>query len=307
MGKKEIEVGKDPKRFGTIEVLEVSENRIFLRSPAKVNLFLNVLGKRKDGYHEIETVMQAVSLWDDIAVEIGGEGVRVFCSDSRVPTDEGNIVWKAATMFMEEFGIGDNIRIEIAKRIPVGAGLGGGSGNAAATLVGLNLLFDIGAGRGELSRMGSAIGCDVPFFLSPGTAVGCGKGDEIEDLPHLDIWMVLLYPGYSLSTASIYGMFGNGGGKASKVLDPFLEAIREGSIERISELVHNSLEEVVISSHPEVGSLKDFILEAGALCASISGSGPTVFGIVKGEDHASEVLEKVRGKGVYDAYIVRSI
>jgi 4-diphosphocytidyl-2-C-methyl-D-erythritol kinase len=307
MGEKEIEAGGLPKRFGTIELLEMHGDRIVLRSPAKVNLFLRVLGIRDDGYHEVETVMQAISIWDEVEIEVGGDGIEVLCSDPMVPRNEGNIAWRAAKGFAEEFGIGNGIRAVIRKGIPVGAGLGGGSGNAAAMLVGMNLLFGIGAPRDKLFTLGRAIGCDVPFFFSSGTAQGKGRGDEIEDLPPLDIWMVLIHPGYSLSTALVYKSFRGREGGGCVGLDLFVEAMRGGSIRRISELVYNSLEDTVVSLCPEVGLLKDFLVEAGAMCASVSGSGPAVFGIVDGKDHAFEVMERVRERGISNVYVVRNI
>jgi 4-diphosphocytidyl-2-C-methyl-D-erythritol kinase len=250
-------------------------NRITLRSPAKINLCLSVLGRRPDGYHDVEMLMQMVGLFDEVTVSLGGAGIRVSCDSHAVPSGEENIAWKAATEMLRTSGKEAGVAIEIKKNIPVAAGLGGGSGNAAAVLAALNTLLDIGFDRDRLAEIGTRIGMDVPFFFFGPTALARGRGEiltALTPLPHLPV--LLVNPGFETSTAWVY-----------KHLN--LRLTKKGDCNKIARLnlrnialgLHNDLETVTSAAHPEIKRIKDALLAREAVGALMSGSGPTVFGI----------------------------
>lgn len=181
---------------------EIVMNKITIRSPAKINLCLSVLGKRSDGYHDVEMLMQMVGLYDEVTVSLGGNGVSVTCDQSAVPTGEKNIAWKAATEMLRAAGSAAGLVIEIKKNIPVAAGLGGGSGNAAAVLAAVNRLLQAGLDRNRLADIGARIGMDVPFFFHGPTALARGRGENVTPLPPLPrFWVLLVNPGFETSTA----------------------------------------------------------------------------------------------------------
>ena len=256
-----------------------SMNTITLRSPAKINLCLSVLGKRPDGYHEVEMLMQMVGLYDEVTVSTVESGVSVTCDSHTVPSGEDNIAWKAAMEMLRISGNEVGLAIEIKKNIPVAAGLGGGSGNAAAVLAVLNRLLGSGLDRDRLAEIGARIGMDVPFFFFGPTALARGRGEilaELTPLPHIPV--LLVNPGFETSTAWVY-----------KNLN--LRLTKKGNCNKIARLnlrnialgLHNDLEKVTSAVHPVINRIKDALLDQGAMGALMSGSGPTVFGIFETE------------------------
>lgn len=252
---------------------------ITLRSPAKINLCLSVLGRRADGYHDVEMLMQMVGLFDEVTVSLGGPGISVTCDSHAVPSGEENIAWKAALEMLRISSKEVGLAIEIKKNIPVAAGLGGGSGNAAAVLTALNRLLGMGLDRDRLAEIGARIGMDVPFFFFGPTALARGRGEiltELTPLPHIPI--LLVNPGVETSTAWVYKNLNLGltkKGDCNKIARLNLRNIALG--------LHNDLENVTSVLHPVINRIKDALLDQGAVGALMSGSGPTVFGIFETE------------------------
>lgn len=275
-------------------------------SPCKVNLVLNILGKRPDGFHELETLMHPVSWKDELTFEKlpEGRGVEFSCSDASLPADSENLAHRAATSFLRTASISDGVRIHLEKRIPTAAGLGGGSGNAAVTLLGLNELFGEPLTPRQLFEAAVALGSDVPFFLQNGPALATGRGESIEPLDPLSALQgtafVLVRPGFGVSTAWAY-----------QALAHFPEALR-GRSGRAADLArllskerltveacgcfYNSLEAPVLEKYPLLALVKKFLLDQGAAAALMSGSGSTVFAIVSGTAQARDLETKVREK-----------
>ena len=248
---------------------------ITLRSPAKINLCLSVLGRRPDGYHDVEMLMQMVGLFDQVTVSLGGTGINVQCDSRAVPSGEGNIAWKAATEMLMICGKEAGLAIKIKKNIPVAAGLGGGSGNAAAVLAATNRLLDMNLDGDRLAEIGARIGMDVPFFFYGPTAIARGRGEILTKLPPLTQFRVLLVnPGFETSTAWVYNNVN-------------LRLTKKAGCNKISSLnlrniaigLHNDLESVTAAAHPVINRIKAALMDRGAVGALMSGSGPTVFGI----------------------------
>lgn len=267
---------------------------IKLLAPAKINLFLNVISKRQDGYHELETILQKIELYDTIILEEKDEGIELECSEV---AGEENLAYKAANLLKQELKIKKGVRIKIEKNIPIAAGLGGGSSDAASTLIGLNKLWHLGLTQNDLILAAGKLGADVPFFIfNEGLALGTGIGTIITTLPDLpQFWVIIICPKIKISTTRVYEslnfMLTNEPIKG-KIIQIVL---KEGNIEKISKLLYNTLEEVVLSSYPIIKRSKEELLKAGALGALMSGSGSTIFGIVKTELEAINIYNKLKG------------
>jgi 4-diphosphocytidyl-2-C-methyl-D-erythritol kinase len=276
-----------------------------LRASAKVNLTLEVLGKRPDGYHEIATVLQAVDLFDRLTVETAST-ISLSADDPDLPTDERNLVVRAARLLREGAGPGLGARMHLTKRIPVSAGLGGGSSDAAAALRGLSRLWGLRPARARLAELAVALGMDVPFFLGRGTSLATGRGERLRPLTGGGGYaLVLVNPGVPLSTREVYGRVPAGwrGGAAGAAR--MIEALRQRSAARVAAALTNDLERVVAPALPAIGRMKEALLAAGALGAVMSGSGPTVFGIARSLDHARQIRRRVTRAG-WSAWAVRT-
>jgi 4-diphosphocytidyl-2-C-methyl-D-erythritol kinase len=250
-----------------------------LRSPAKINLCLSVLGRRPDGYHDVEMLMQMVGLFDEVTVSLGGTGISVQCDNRAVPSGEGNIAWKAAMEMLRISGKKAGLAIEIKKNIPVAAGLGGGSGNAAAVLAATNRLLGMDLDRDRLSEIGARIGMDVPFFFYGPTALARGRGEILTELPPLTQFRVLLVnPGLETSTAWVYN---NVNLRLTKKAG--CNKISSLNLRNIATGLQNDLESVTAAAHPVINRIKAALRDRGAVGALMSGSGPTVFGIFETE------------------------
>lgn len=268
-------------------------NTITLRSPAKINLCLSVLGRRPDGYHDVEMLMQMAGLFDEVTVSLGGSGISVTCDNHAVPSGEGNIAWKAASEMLRIFGKEAGLSVEIKKNIPVAAGLGGGSGNAAAVLAAANRLMGMGLDRYRLSEIGTRIGMDVPFFFFGPTALARGRGELLTELPPLPQFGVLLVnPGFETSTAGVYR-------KLNLMLTKKAgcNKIQRLNIRNIAMGLHNDLETVTAVDHPVVNRIKEALLDRGALGALMSGSGPTVFGIFETGNACRDAADGLSSEG----------
>ena len=268
-----------------------------LRTSAKVNLALEVLGKRADGYHEIATVLQAVDLFDRIVLG-AADTLSLDTDDPDLPTDDGNLMMRAARLLQKAAGIEAGARIRLQKRIPVAAGLGGGSSDAAATLWGLNRLWKLRWPAARLRELAVELGMDVPFFLGPGRAVATGRGEQLAALPGGGGYaLVLVNPRVPLSTREVYGRVPAGWHAEPVGTERVIDALRTRSVSRVAAALTNNLEAVVEPVLPVIGRMKAALLAAGALGAIMSGSGPTVFGMARSLDHARQIRDRVSRAG----------
>jgi 4-diphosphocytidyl-2-C-methyl-D-erythritol kinase len=257
------------------------------KSPGKINLLLNVLGKRADGFHELETVMHPIGLADVLTFSLAREGVTLICSEPRLPVDSSNLVHRAATAFLEASDITAGLQIHLQKNIPLAAGLGGGSSNAATTLLALNELFGEPLGLAQLTGIATSLGSDIPFFLQSGPALATGRGERIQPLdffPALqDRQLLLVYPGFGIPTASAYQQLGefpavlNGQpGRAARLV----ASLQSGDWADACGQFYNSREAPVLRKYPLLALFQEFLRAHGAGVALMSGSGSTTFGLV---------------------------
>lgn len=268
---------------------------IHKQSFAKINLVLHVLGRRPDGYHDILSLMQRISLHDGMTFERRRAGIVCHCPGSGLPEDDGNIVCRAARRFFSESGLSRGVEIAIQKSVPVAAGLGGGSSNAATTLTALNEIYGHPLSHEELMRIGAGIGADVPFFLGDGPAWASGIGERltrISGLPRLPL--VLVNPGFPLSTGTVYDALKMGLTKAGiQYTIPSLTTVPD-----IIRELHNDLERVSLRLHPVLAKIKHQLTVYGASGALMSGSGPTVFGIFEDDADAKQAEERLERDGL---------
>jgi 4-diphosphocytidyl-2-C-methyl-D-erythritol kinase len=263
-----------------------------LKSPAKVNLKLEILRRREDGYHELRTILQKISLYDTLSVSLRKEKeISISTDHPSLPIGRGNLVYQAAQLILKKSGYKCGLHIDIRKEIPLGAGLGGGSSNAATTLKALNQLLEIGFPTKELLKMGLGIGADVPFFLFDGAAVATGIGERLKKIELPDFWYVLINPNFEVSTRWAYQNFILTKRHFHFNLQGFVKTPEE-----ISRLLWNDLEGVVSYKYPQIERMKKMLLSAGALGALMTGSGPTVFGVFSGKREAEKAFKKLEDK-----------
>jgi 4-diphosphocytidyl-2-C-methyl-D-erythritol kinase len=275
-------------------------------SPAKVNLHLTVHGKREDGYHDIATLMQKISLYDEMTFSLTAEGITVKCPGSPLPEDEGNIVYRAVKAYFSYVSYNRGIEIILKKNIPLAAGLGGGSSNAATTLLALNEMLGNSLSKDELITLGKELGADVPFFIFGKTAWAFGIGEllkEAEGIPLL--WFVLINPGFAVSTKTVYDNLNLGLTKGA--INYSIPRFQIGS--NFTEGLKNDLEKVTLKLYPLLNQLKKHLISCGALGALMSGSGPTVFGIFEKEERALKAMDLLAatGAGNWRLHIAHSI
>ncbi len=285
-----------------------------LIAPAKINLYLEILGARPDGYHELAMVLQSIDLADKINLRaISTDTIRLRCEHPQVPTDKSNLATRAAELmaaqFPDAFAQYGGVGITIHKRIPVAAGLAGGSTDAAAVLVGMNLLWKLGLTQSELETLAAGLGSDVPFCVAGGTTIATGRGDQLSALPSLDHLYVVLgkYRSLTVSTAWAYQtyrqQFGSSYIADTQSLESRAHAVHSGPMVKaiihkdgvqIGQLLHNDLERVVLPAYPQVLQLRQAFEDTGVLGAMMSGSGPTVFALCESYDQAQRVQNKVQ-------------
>ncbi|HEY1169944.1 MAG TPA: 4-(cytidine 5'-diphospho)-2-C-methyl-D-erythritol kinase [Verrucomicrobiae bacterium] len=280
------------------------------QSHCKVNLILNILGKRQDGFHELETVMLPIPLHDTLTFERAGRGVTLTCSEPSLPVDASNLVHRAASGFLTNAKMFDGVKIHLEKRIPMAAGLGGGSGNAAITLLGMNELFGQRLPENRLYDLAAALGSDVPFFLQKGPALAIGRGEKVQTLPPFKALqgcaMLLIHPGFGVSTAWAYQNLArfpedlNGRAGRSQEL---VNALNTADTEAAVKLFYNSLEAPVLEKHPILKMYQDFLEARGAFRAMMSGSGSTTFAVFPSKAAADAVIEEFKGKFGETAWI----
>lgn len=277
-----------------------------LESTAKVNLRIEILKKREDGYHEIETILQKISLHDTLHFSLEkGKGVTITTDHPSLPVGKENLVYKAVQSMLKVSGYKGGVHIQIEKRIPLGAGLGGGSSNAATTLKALNQLLDLRVSKKRLMEMGLEVGADVPFFFLEGAAMGSGIGERLKKIELPALWFVLIYPNFEVSTRWAYQNFVLTNQRIHFNLQKFTK-----TPEGISHILLNHLEEVVSKKYPQIDIMKKILFSAGAMGTLMTGSGPAVFGIFPGQKGATEAygrveaLVKRRGWTVFRAHSI---
>lgn len=270
-----------------------------LQAFAKINLGLDVLGKREDGYHEVRMIMQTIRMYDQLDMRKSVEpGIHLTTNKKYIPVDENNLVWRAAKLMMDTCGIMEGVSIHLHKVIPVAAGMAGGSSDAAATLVGMNRLFHCGLSKEKLMELGVQIGADVPYCVLRGTALAEGIGEKLTVLPPMpDCWILIGKPGISVSTKYVYTTLDLNTDTVHPDIDGMKKALEDGNLYGITERMGNVLQDVTIPAYPEVERIKEQMKALGAVNAMMSGSGPTVFGIFDNEEKAQKACQKLRESG----------
>jgi len=267
-------------------------------SPAKVNLYLQITGKRADGYHELETVMLPLDLGDTLTFELQPAGIVLECNDPRLPVDDTNLIVRAAQKLAERFGVTAGAKITLEKRTPLAAGLGGGSSNAATSLVALNNLWNVGASRAELDELAASMGSDINFFLAGGAALCRGRGEQVEPLEcRLSAAILLVNPGFGISTKWAYESWKEAAQRltvAPPAVSLLTRALAKNDLDAVCQSLYNSLETPSVGKFPVLELLKSGMRTAGATGALMSGSGATVFGLFADTDVAEACAQQIR-------------
>ena len=284
-------------------------DKLLLKALAKINLGLDVVRRREDGYHEVRMIMQTIHLYDQLSIEKCKEpGIHISTNLSFLPVNENNLVYKAGMLLMDEFHISDGVDVDLVKRIPVAAGMAGGSTDAAAMLYGLNQMFDLGLSRQELMDRGVKIGADVPYCLMRGTALAEGIGEDLTQLPPMVKCPVLIAkPQISVSTKFVYQNLKLDENTIHPDIDQLQKDIVAKDLDAIASHMGNVLETVTIPEYPIIADIKEQMMDSGAVNAMMSGSGPTVFGLFKDKETAEKAAEDMRQSGLAKQVFVTSI
>jgi 4-diphosphocytidyl-2-C-methyl-D-erythritol kinase len=303
------------RKLGSTEIINV-------RAPAKINLGLKVLGRRSDGYHDIISLMVPVGLFDSVCLESARSGIALRCPESDLPTDRGNLVYRAAQLILDECRSEAGVRLELQKRIPVGAGLGGGSSDAAATLKGVNELLGCSLGNEELHRLAARLGADVPFFLLGCAALAEGKGDRLTAVTTVrEVWTLLVYPGFQVSTGWAYEHLAlTTRANRSNVQGPGDVSAEEATayrqrlfgrqwltLEDLPPLLVNDFEPLVFGRFPQLAEIRQALLAAGARAAPMTGSGPTLVGLFSSEGKAKAAQEQVSRRPGVQSFVAPTL
>lgn len=276
------------------------KDTVQLKALAKINLGLDVIGRRENGYHDVRMVMQTIYLYDDVTIRKTDEpDIVVKTNLSFLPVNEDNIAYKAAKMLIEEFGIESGVEIILDKHIPVAAGLAGGSSNAAAVLVGMNRIFDLKLSQKDLMERGVKLGADVPYCVMRGTVLAEGIGEILSPLPPMPkCYILIAKPNINVSTKVVYEKLDSKPIEKHPDIDGILAGLEQSDIYKVAASLGNVLEAVTIEDYPIIEDIKDAMKEAGALNAMMSGSGPTVFGIFDDKKVARAAKETIKAMGI---------
>ncbi len=269
--------------------------QLTVKAYAKINLGLDVIKKLPNGYHQVKMVMQTIDLWDELTLEKAESGIFLTTDAEGLPTDGGNLICRAAKLMQDTFSLKEGLKIHLRKRIPMAAGMAGGSADGAAAITGINRLFHLGLPVPELMRISVAIGADVPFCILGGTALANGIGEELTSLPPLPFChIVVAKPDLEVSTKFVYEHLDAQGLTEHPDIDGMVTAVREGSLPGVLNRMQNVLESVTVPAYPVIAAIKDKMLALGAAGSLMSGSGPTVFGIFTEEDTAKEAFRQLK-------------
>ena len=277
-------------------------NQIHLKAYGKINIGLDVTGRREDGYHLVRMIMQTVNLYDEVSVKKQETGITVQTNRPFIPNDERNLAFTAAKAVMERYSLSEGVRIDIGKSIPVAAGMAGGSADAAAVLKGMKELFALEISEEEMDEIALKLGADVPFCLRKRTYLAEGIGEELTRLPDMpSCYCLIVNPGFGVSTKDVYKKIDAIKDPKHPEIDRIIEGLGRKSIENVALSMGNILELAVIPDHPQIQEIKEIMLKNGALGAMMSGSGPTVFGLFRTENNLNRAYSAFEGEG-YDKF-----
>ncbi|MBQ5419018.1 MAG: 4-(cytidine 5'-diphospho)-2-C-methyl-D-erythritol kinase [Selenomonas sp.] len=280
---------------------------VTVEANAKINLTLDILGTRPDGYHEVAMVMQTVGLHDTLTLEKREQGISLNINVPWLKADEKNLAWRAAALVQEEFGLTGGVHIELIKRIPVAAGLAGGSADAAAVLKGMSELYGLNLSDNKLCELGAKLGSDIPFCLLGGTMLATGRGEVLKRLPDMpETWVVLVKPRISVSTAWAYQNYDEQGAERHPDNEAIQKEIASGNRKGVAKLLCNVLESVTINKYDVIERYKQMMLAKGAMASMMSGSGPTVFALAKNREQAEEIAGFMRQEKNADVFVTRT-
>jgi 4-diphosphocytidyl-2-C-methyl-D-erythritol kinase len=280
---------------------------VTVEANAKINLTLDILGKRPDGFHEVAMVMQTIGLHDTLVMEKTERDIELSINVPWLKADEKNLAWRAAELIRQEYGIEGGVRIELTKRIPVAAGLAGGSADAAAVLKGMNDLYGLQLDEEKLCELGARLGSDIPFCIMGGTMLATGRGEvltRLSDMP--ETWVVLAKPRISVSTAWAYQNYDEQGADRHPDNEAIKQAIARGNRKAVAGLLCNVLESVTIKKYDVIAEYKQMMLDKGAMASMMSGSGPTVFGLAKNREQAESIADVLRQETNADVFVTRT-
>ena len=283
-------------------------DEITVKALAKINLGLVVLRRREDGYHEVKMIMQTIHLYDQLFLEKTEAGISLETNLKFLPTDPGNLAYRAAALLQDEFHLKEGVHIRLQKRIPVAAGMAGGSTDAAGVLYGMNQMFELGLSRKDLMERGVKLGADVPYCLMRGTALAEGIGEKLTSLPPMvKCPVVIAKPQVSVSTKYVYEHLVLNENTKHPDIDRLISDIKAKDLDAIASHMGNVLESVTIDKYPEIAKIKDVLLENGAKNAMMSGSGPTVFALYDEEEKARLAVDRLRETGLAKQVFVTDI
>lgn len=273
-------------------------DKLQLKAYGKINLGLDVIRKRPDGYHDLDMIMQMVDVYDDVIIEKkAGEEIVVKADTAVLSNGKDNLAYMAAKMLFDEFGIKSGVEITIHKRIPIAGGMAGGSSDCATTLIGINEMFNLGLSKQQLMERGVKLGADVPYCVLGGTAIARGIGEVLTPLPTPpQCHVIIAKPPISVSTAYVYGHIRPDEITKRPDIEQMTLAIKEQDLNKLSDLLYNVMEEVTVSEYPVIEKLKSIMLENGALNSIMSGSGPTVFGLFDDRKKAQAAMKALDSK-----------
>lgn len=280
---------------------------VTVEANAKINLTLDILGKRPDGFHEVAMVMQSIGLHDTLTMEKTEGEIALSINVPWLKADEKNLAWRAAEIVRQECGVKGGVRMELTKRIPVAAGLAGGSADAAAVLKGMNELYGLHLTEDKLCELGAKLGSDIPFCIKGGTMLATGRGEvltRLADMP--ETWVVLAKPRISVSTAWAYQNYDEQGAERHPDNKAIEEAIARGNRKAVAKLLCNVLESVTIKKYDVIAAYKEMMLEHGAMASMMSGSGPTVFGLARNREQAEAIADVLRKETNADVFVTRT-
>lgn len=275
-------------------------NKVELKAYGKINLGLDVIRKRPDGYHDLDMIMQMVDVYDDVMIsKTEGDKIAVKTDTTILSNGKDNLAYLAAKELMDEFGIKHGLEIKINKRIPIAGGMAGGSSDCATTLIGVNQMFDLELSKEELMERGVKLGADVPFCILGGTAIARGIGELLTPLPAPPkCHVIIAKPPVSVSTAFVYGHIRPDEITKRPDIEGIAEAIKRQDLYRMAELLYNVMEDVTVPQYPMIQYIKNVMLDSGALNSIMSGSGPTVFGLYDDKEKAEKTVAKLEEKGL---------
>ncbi len=280
---------------------------VTVEANAKINLTLDILGKRPDGFHEVAMVMQTIGLHDTLVMEKAERDIELSINVPWLKADEKNLAWRAAELIRQEYGLEGGVRIELTKRIPVAAGLAGGSADAAAVLKGMNDLYGLQLDEEKLCELGARLGSDIPFCIMGGTMLATGRGEvltRLSDMP--ETWVVLAKPRISVSTAWAYQNYDEQGADRHPDNEAIKQAIARGNRKAVAGLLCNVLESVTIKKYDVIAEYKQMMLDKGAMASMMSGSGSTVFGLAKSREQAESIADVLRQETNADVFVTRT-